>query len=230
MISILPGPSVIYRQVTRAERKFVGPVRDVLSSVPPRRYRCVRWIASLLPLLPAPLTPMMAQYFELKSKAGDCLLFYRMGDFFELFFDDAKAAAATLDIALTSRGEHDGAPIPMCGVPVHSAEGYLARLIRAGHRVAIAEQTENPCGGEGARWIQGARRARYRPLCDRGHADGRHVARCAGRQHSGRHRRGCGRDRNRGGRTSPQGGSRRCVWTRALSMGSWRGWARARSC
>ena len=90
------------------------------------------------------MTPMMAQYFELKSKASDCLLFYRMGDFFELFFDDAKAAAATLDIALTSRGEHDGKPIPMCGVPVHSAESYLARLIRAGHRVAIAEQTETP--------------------------------------------------------------------------------------
>ena len=91
-----------------------------------------------------PLTPMMAQYLTLKAQAQDCLLFYRMGDFFELFFDDAKAAAATLDIALTSRGEHDGAPIPMCGVPVHSAEGYLARLIKAGHRVAIAEQTETP--------------------------------------------------------------------------------------
>ena len=90
------------------------------------------------------MTPMMAQYFELKAQAADCLLFYRMGDFFEIFFDDAKAAAATLDIALTSRGEHDGAPIPMCGVPVHSAEAYLARLIRAGHRVAIAEQTETP--------------------------------------------------------------------------------------
>jgi len=89
-------------------------------------------------------TPMMAQYFALKAQASDCLLFYRMGDFFELFFDDAKAAAATLDIALTSRGEHDGEPIPMCGVPVHSAEAYLARLIRAGHRVAIAEQTETP--------------------------------------------------------------------------------------
>ena len=89
-------------------------------------------------------TPMMAQYLELKAQATDCLLFYRMGDFFELFFDDAKAAAATLDIALTSRGEHEGAPIPMCGVPVHSAEAYLARLIRAGHRVAIAEQTETP--------------------------------------------------------------------------------------
>ncbi|WP_419723187.1 DNA mismatch repair protein MutS [Sphingobium aromaticiconvertens] len=87
---------------------------------------------------------MMAQYLTLKADAQDCLLFYRMGDFFELFFDDAKAAAATLDIALTSRGEHGGAPIPMCGVPVHSAEGYLARLIKAGHRVAIAEQTETP--------------------------------------------------------------------------------------
>ena len=67
-----------------------------------------------------------------------------MGDFFELFFDDAKAAAAMLDIALTARGEHDGEPIPMCGVPVHAAEGYLARLIKAGHRVAIAEQIETP--------------------------------------------------------------------------------------
>ena len=89
-------------------------------------------------------TPMMAQYLALKAQARDCLLFYRMGDFFELFFDDAKAAAATLDIALASRGEHAGAPIPMCGVPVHSADNYLARLIRAGHRVAIAEQTETP--------------------------------------------------------------------------------------
>ncbi|GAO40062.1 DNA mismatch repair protein MutS [Sphingomonas changbaiensis NBRC 104936] len=87
---------------------------------------------------------MMAQYLRLKAEADDCLLFYRMGDFFELFFDDAKAAAAALDIALTSRGEHDGAPIPMCGVPVHAAESYLARLIRAGFRVAIAEQTESP--------------------------------------------------------------------------------------
>lgn len=91
-----------------------------------------------------PPTPMMAQYLALKDEAKDCLLFYRMGDFFELFFEDAKMAAATLDIALTSRGEHGGQPIPMCGVPVHSAETYLARLIRGGHRVAIAEQTETP--------------------------------------------------------------------------------------
>jgi DNA mismatch repair protein MutS len=89
-------------------------------------------------------TPMMAQYLALKREAGDCLLFYRMGDFFELFFDDARTASGVLDIALTSRGEHDGKPIPMCGVPVHAAEGYLARLIKAGCRVAIAEQTESP--------------------------------------------------------------------------------------
>ncbi len=86
----------------------------------------------------------MAQYLALKAQAGDCLLFYRMGDFFELFFDDARNAAQVLDIALTSRGEHGGEPIPMCGVPVHSAEGYLARLIKAGCRVAIAEQVESP--------------------------------------------------------------------------------------
>ncbi|MEM8695739.1 MAG: DNA mismatch repair protein MutS [Pseudomonadota bacterium] len=89
-------------------------------------------------------TPMMAQYLALKETVPDCLLFYRMGDFFELFFDDAKQAAATLDIALTARGEHDGEPIPMCGVPAHSHEAYLARLIKAGHRVAIADQTETP--------------------------------------------------------------------------------------
>ena len=93
---------------------------------------------------PAGTTPMMAQYLALKAEAEDCLLFYRMGDFFELFFDDARTAAQVLDIALTSRGEHQGVPIPMCGVPVHSAEGYLARLIKAGCRVAIAEQVETP--------------------------------------------------------------------------------------
>ncbi|MEA3038344.1 MAG: mismatch repair protein MutS [Sphingomonadales bacterium] len=89
-------------------------------------------------------TPMMAQYLALKAEAEGCLLFYRMGDFFELFFDDAKAAAACLDIALTARGEHEGEPIPMCGVPIHAAETYLARLIRGGFRVAIAEQVESP--------------------------------------------------------------------------------------
>jgi DNA mismatch repair protein MutS len=96
-------------------------------------------------------TPMMAQYRRLKDEAGDCLLFYRMGDFFELFFEDAKLAAQCLDIALTKRGADAGEPIPMCGVPVHSAETYLARLIKAGHRVAIAEQIESPAEARKAR-------------------------------------------------------------------------------
>ena len=89
-------------------------------------------------------TPMMVQYLALKAEAGDCLLFYRMGDFFELFFEDAKIASGVLDIALTARGEHDGAKIPMCGVPAHAAVGYLQRLIKAGYRVAIADQVETP--------------------------------------------------------------------------------------
>ena len=96
-------------------------------------------------------TPMMAQYRRLKSEAVDALLFYRMGDFFELFFEDAKIASACLDIALTKRGADAGEPIPMCGVPVHSADSYLARLIKAGHRVAIAEQTESPTEARKAR-------------------------------------------------------------------------------
>ncbi|GGX39914.1 DNA mismatch repair protein MutS [Tateyamaria omphalii] len=90
------------------------------------------------------VTPMMAQYLEIKAAHPGALLFYRMGDFYEMFFDDAVAAAEALDIALTKRGKHDGADIPMCGVPVHSAEGYLLTLIRKGFRVAVCEQMESP--------------------------------------------------------------------------------------
>ncbi len=86
----------------------------------------------------------MAQWFAMKEQHPDALLFFRMGDFYELFFADAESAAAALDIALTQRGEHAGAPIPMCGVPFHAAEAYLARLIRRGFRVAVAEQMEDP--------------------------------------------------------------------------------------
>ncbi|WP_380058626.1 DNA mismatch repair protein MutS [Falsihalocynthiibacter sp. SS001] len=87
---------------------------------------------------------MMAQYLELKAQYQNALLFYRMGDFYEMFFDDAVDAAAALDIALTKRGKHEGADIAMCGVPVHSAEGYLLTLIRKGFRVAVCEQMESP--------------------------------------------------------------------------------------
>ncbi|MFD3188892.1 DNA mismatch repair protein MutS [Sedimentitalea sp. HM32M-2] len=87
---------------------------------------------------------MMAQYLEIKAEHQDALLFYRMGDFYEMFFEDAAAAAQALDIALTKRGKHDGADIPMCGVPVHAAEGYFLTLIRKGFRVAVCEQMESP--------------------------------------------------------------------------------------
>ncbi len=89
-------------------------------------------------------TPMMEQFLAIKAEHDDCLLFYRMGDFYELFFDDAVKAAEALDITLTKRGKHMGQDIPMCGVPVHSADSYLSRLIRKGFRVAVCEQTEDP--------------------------------------------------------------------------------------
>ena len=85
------------------------------------------------------VTPMMAQYLEIKGQYPDSLLFYRMGDFYELFFDDAVAAAAALDITLTKRGKHAGDDIPMCGVPVHSHDTYLARLIKKGFKVGTPE-------------------------------------------------------------------------------------------
>ena len=93
---------------------------------------------------PGPATPMMAQYIEIKTANPDCLLFYRMGDFYELFFDDAEVASQALGITLTKRGKHLGADIPMCGVPIHAADQYLQKLIALGHRVAVCEQTENP--------------------------------------------------------------------------------------
>lgn len=92
----------------------------------------------------ASVTPMMAQYLEIKAQYPDALLFYRMGDFYELFFDDAVAASEALDISLTKRGKHLGNDIPMCGVPYHAAENYLLTLIRKGFRVAVGEQLESP--------------------------------------------------------------------------------------
>ncbi len=93
-------------------------------------------------------SPMMAQYLAIKKAHPEGLLFYRMGDFYELFFEDAVKAAAALDITLTRRGQHRGEHIPMCGVPVHAAEGYLSRLIRKGFKVAICEQTEDPAAAK----------------------------------------------------------------------------------
>nr|WP_297459781.1 DNA mismatch repair protein MutS [uncultured Halomonas sp.] len=94
-------------------------------------------------------TPMMAQYLKIKREHPEVLLFYRMGDFYELFFDDARRAAQLLDITLTQRGQSAGKPIPMAGVPYHSAEGYLARLVKAGESVAICEQIGDPAASKG---------------------------------------------------------------------------------
>jgi DNA mismatch repair protein MutS len=93
---------------------------------------------------PGRITPMMEQYVEIKAANPDCLLFYRMGDFYELFFTDAEVASRALGIVLTKRGKHLGADIPMCGVPVERADEYLHRLIALGHRVAVCEQLEDP--------------------------------------------------------------------------------------
>ncbi|MFZ5729219.1 MAG: DNA mismatch repair protein MutS, partial [Pseudomonadota bacterium] len=98
------------------------------------------------PTLPdaAGATPVMAQFFEAKARQPDALVFFRMGDFYELFFEDAQKAAAALGISLTARGTHAGEPIPMAGVPAHAAEAYLAKLIRSGFKVAVCEQMEDP--------------------------------------------------------------------------------------
>ena len=97
----------------------------------------------------APHTPMMQQYLRIKSDHPDTLLFYRMGDFYELFFDDAKKASQLLDITLTSRGQSAGLPIPMAGIPYHAAEGYLARLLKNGESIAICEQIGDPATSKG---------------------------------------------------------------------------------
>src|SRR5512132_2203532 len=92
----------------------------------------------------ARVTPMMEQYLEIKAANPGLLLFYRMGDFYELFFEDAEIASRALGIMLTKRGKHQGMDIPMCGVPVHRSDEYLHKLIALGHRVAVCEQMEDP--------------------------------------------------------------------------------------
>ena len=99
-------------------------------------------------------TPMMRQFLEIKARHPDSLLFYRMGDFYELFLDDAERAAPLLDIALTTRDKNKADPVPMCGVPVHAAEQHIQRLAALGHRIAICEQVENPAEAGGRRLVK----------------------------------------------------------------------------
>ena len=98
---------------------------------------------------PVKHTPMMEQYLRIKADHPNTLMFYRMGDFYEMFFDDARKAAKLLDITLTARGHSGGQPIPMCGIPYHAADNYLARLINQGESVAICEQTSDPATSKG---------------------------------------------------------------------------------
>ncbi|HXK45026.1 MAG TPA: DNA mismatch repair protein MutS, partial [bacterium] len=95
------------------------------------------------------LTPMLRQYHEIKKKYKDCILFFRLGDFYEMFYDDAKKAAGILDLVLTSRDAGKSGKIPMCGLPFHAADSYIARLIKHGYKVAICEQTEDPSKAKG---------------------------------------------------------------------------------
>src|SRR6185437_9017793 len=118
-------------------------------------------------------TPAMAQYLDLKRAHPDCLLFYRMGDFYELFFDDSKKAAAALDIQLTKRGKHEGEDIPMCGVPVHAAEAYLSRRrLRTDGRPGRGEEARRQIAGAPCR----------RAHRHAGHAHRRRAPRCAAAQ------------------------------------------------
>jgi DNA mismatch repair protein MutS len=98
---------------------------------------------------PAKLTPMLEQYFEIKAQAPDAILFYRLGDFYEMFFEDAEKAAPILDLVLTARNKGQDYEAPMCGVPYHAADGYIAKLIKQGFRVALCEQVEDASAAKG---------------------------------------------------------------------------------
>ncbi len=98
---------------------------------------------------PIKVTPMMQQYLQIKERYRDAILFFRLGDFYEMFFEDAHTAAKILDIALTSRNKNDESSVPLCGVPYHSAEPYIQKLLDAGHKVAVCEQVEDPATAKG---------------------------------------------------------------------------------
>ena len=132
----------------------------------------------------ADVTPMMAQYLAIKEAHDGYLLFYRMGDFYELFFADAAKASEALDIALTKRGKHLGEDIPMCGVPVHAAESYMEKLIRKGFRVAVCEQVEDPAEAK-KRGSKSVVRREVVRLVTPGHLDRGRAAGCPVVQHAG---------------------------------------------
>src|SRR4029077_16203565 len=112
---------------------------------------CARWetIDDTKARDPMKLTPMLEQYFEIKRQVPDAILFYRLGDFYEMFFEDAEKDAPILDLVLTARGKGQENEAPMCGVPYHAADGYIAKLIKLGFRVALCDQVEDPADSKG---------------------------------------------------------------------------------
>src|SRR5436190_12314009 len=116
----------------------------------PFRVHPSSFIVTIQPMSrPAKLTPMLEQYFEIKRQVPDAILFYRLGDFYEMFYEDAERAAPLLDLVLTARNRGYAAEAPMCGVPHHALDGYVAKLIKQGLRVAICEQVEDPAAAKG---------------------------------------------------------------------------------
>jgi DNA mismatch repair ATPase MutS len=180
------------------------------------------------PSVAAPLTPMMAQYFALKAQGGRLPAVLPHGRFFRAVLRRRKGGGATLDIALTSRGEHDGAPIPMCGVPVHSAEGYLARLIVPGTGLRSPSRRKPRRRRRRAADPRRSSRAVSSAYVTAGTLT---EERCSMRAATTCWSpwRGCGRDRHRGLRHLDRA-VRGEVCAPALDARRWRGWARARSC
>ena len=132
-----------------ASYPYIGPGKAVTVSGSLHSLLTVKILSNTTTKSTSGHTPMMVQYLAIKAEHPRDLVFYRMGDFYELFYDDAKTAAELLDITLTARGKSNGDPIPMAGVPYHAAEGYLARLVKAGVSVAIAEQIGDPATSKG---------------------------------------------------------------------------------
>ena len=129
-----------------------------------------------MPEIAPVLTPMMRQYLEVKAQNPDAILFFRLGDFYEMFYDDAVVASQLLDLTLTARDKHRETPIPMCGVPYHAADGYIARLVKKGFRVAICEQMEDPKKAKGLVKREVVRVVSPGTLTDNGYLDAREPA------------------------------------------------------
>ena len=169
------------RQVSRRQGEDASADRETLpASAGGEAVPVAGDAAPVAPAAPVEATPSMAQFLEIKAANPDCILWYRMGDFYELFFEDAVVASAALGIVLTKRGKHLGQDIPMCGVPVVRADEYLQRLIRQGYPRRGVRAARGPGRGAEAR-LQGRRAARRRPPRHARHADRGHAARRARR-------------------------------------------------